>query len=106
MTNPQFTTKPTGTANPDTPNPEPSDAGAGKAINQTWDRLQQQDQDDAAIDDPTEGTGRNERGPLPHHRDLPGQETPEQDPDLEPTIGADQDTVPTDEQQGRRSTPL
>jgi hypothetical protein len=104
VTNPQFTTKPT-----DSPNPKPGDAGAGKAINQTWDRLQQQDQN-AAIDDPTEGTGRSERDPLPHHRDLPGQETPEQDPDLEPTIGDEegegQDTAPTDEQQGGRSTPL
>lgn len=38
---------------------------------------------------PADGGAGRDRDPLPHHRDLPGQEVPDQDPDLEPTIGED-----------------
>jgi hypothetical protein len=107
VTHPQFTPKPADSQNTGKA-PEESDAGAGKAIDQTWDRLHQKP--GGAMDDPTDGPRRTEREPLPHRRDIPGQEVPEQDPDLEPTIGDDedenQDTAPIDEQKGGRSIPL
>jgi hypothetical protein len=55
------------------------------------------------------GTGGSEREPLPHHRDLPGQEIPEQDPDLEPIIGDEDGTAdisPAEDPQGGRSMPV
>jgi hypothetical protein len=101
MTNPQFNSNPT--------DREKGNAGSDKEVEQTWDRPKRPKQG-GTIDDPAGGARRGERDPLPHHRDLPGQETPDQDPDLEPTIGDDEDaepdTFPTDEQQGGRSIPL
>lgn len=82
MTNPQFTLDPNAT----TPGSEDPAAGGGNAIDQTWDRPRQNDDGRQPGD-----------GGLPEQPDLPGQEIPTQDPDLEPVIGDEEEEVAGDD---------
>lgn len=107
MTHPNSTPPGSGAITPD---PDDGAAGGGKAINETWQRLREDDGEPGGItDDPTGGDDGTEREPLPHRRDLPGQEIPEQDPDLPPTTGTDgdnPDVVPPEDRPGRHSTQI